>query len=338
MAMDHFASTIFDLRSDYAQGNEMVVDIPGTDRYRNVRIATVKNPRPDANGLLVAHDDLRHSVSTSKLRVPWALQPDPNLKSEPVLAKRADVKGDWLNGRRLFFRDAGCATCHTIRSEGFSFGPDLSNLIYRDRQSVLHDIREPSATINPDHPGTLVTLRDGTSASGIVRSEKGEKITLDLPAGAVADIPRAKIASVAPMTTSLMTQGLLDQFNPEQVEDLLTFLLINPLEPAPITRLEPPTPPARSLSDLQQVLVQRGLLPRVTDRACEFCFAPGRKIMAWMSMTILFGWAAGPGCCRSPAMSRLKPRKASQRPNNCHAAMWPYFLTPTQHGAHRRRR
>ena len=254
MAKDSFASTIFGIRTDYAKGNETVLDVSGVDRYRQFKTAAVKNPVLSANGLFLAHDDLRHSISTAKLRVPWAVQPDSNFKSEPVVANRTDVKGDWLSGRRLFFRDAGCVTCHTIRSEGFAFGPDLSNLIYRDRESVLHDIREPSATINPDHPGTLVTLTNGTSFSGIIRSLNDEKITLDLPAGEVSEIPRAKVASVAPMKTSLMTQGLLDQFSPEQVEDLLTFLLVNPLDAAPITRLEPPTPPARSLDEVRQVM------------------------------------------------------------------------------------
>ena len=63
------------------------------------------------------------------------------------------MKGNWLRGRRLFFGEATCFTCHTMRGEGMAFGPDLSNLIHRDRDSVLHDILQPSATINPDQAG-----------------------------------------------------------------------------------------------------------------------------------------------------------------------------------------
>ena len=65
------------------------------------------------------------------------------------VAARTDVKGNWLRGRRLFFGAATCSTCHTIRGEGISFGPDLSNLVFRDRDSVMNDLSQPSSTINP---------------------------------------------------------------------------------------------------------------------------------------------------------------------------------------------
>src|ERR1051325_5897574 len=45
------------------------------------------------------------------------------------------------------------------------------------------------------------------------------------------------------------------------MEDLLTFLLTNPLERAPITRLEPPIPPPRPRADLAAFLPSPGATP-----------------------------------------------------------------------------
>src|SRR4029077_7266810 len=127
---------------------------------------------------------------------------ETQISSSNATLARTDVKGKWLNGRRLFSGEAGCATCNTIRGQGIAFGPDLSNLIFRDRDSVLHDILQPSATINPDHIGSLVTLTDGTPQLGIVRSLDATKLVMAFPAGAQLDFPRAKVKSIEPLKTS----------------------------------------------------------------------------------------------------------------------------------------
>jgi len=162
-----------------------------------------------------------------------------------------DVKGRWLHGRRLFFGPAACGTCHTIRGEGIVVGPDLSNLIFRDRESVLKDILQPSATINPDHTGSLVKFTDGEEVNGIMRVLNDEKIILRQGGGVETERPRREVASIQPMKTSLMPEGFGATFTPEQQEDLLTFLLVNPLEPARITRSDPGAPPPRTRKEIQ---------------------------------------------------------------------------------------
>src|SRR2546422_7099713 len=220
----------FDVRTDYA-GSTVSGD--------KISELTVINPSIQANGVCLEKSDLRHRVSTTRLFVPWAVQgPEPIA----VAKARTDVKGNWLRGRRVFFSDGGCATCHTIRSEGTMFGPDLSNLIFRDRDSVLQDILRPSATINPDHAGTMLTLKDGTSVAGIVRGIKDGKVSLALPAGVQTELPQDTVAGTEPLKTSLMPEGLREVLTDEQLEDLLTFLLVSPLEPAAITRTDPPIP------------------------------------------------------------------------------------------------
>lgn len=232
----------FEVRTDYAGAHlsgEKLVEL------------TVTNPSSSANGLFLAKGTLQHPLSTARLYVPWAVE-----GSAPAMLAtvRTDVKGHWLRGRRVFFGDGGCATCHTIRGDGTAFGPDLSNLIHRDRDSVIQDILQPSATINPDQAGTMVTLKDGTSVAGLVRSIKDGKLVLGLPAGAQSELSQDSIAGTEPLKGSLMPEGLREILTPEQIEDLLTFLLTNPLEPAPITRTDPPAPAPRKLEEVAPFL------------------------------------------------------------------------------------
>ena len=205
-----------------------------------------------ASDVHFAKNDLRHPISTTRVYVPWAIR-DPQ-PTTTIAHTRTDVKGHWLRGRRAYFTDGGCGTCHTIRGEGIAFGPDLSNLVHRDRDSVLQDIFHPSATINPDHAGTMVTLKDGNNVAGIVRGVKDRKVALALPAGAQVEFAQDSVAGTEPMRTSLMPEGLREVLTPEQLEDLMTFLLVNPLDPAPLTRTDPPPPAARRLADFTDLI------------------------------------------------------------------------------------
>ncbi|HVR35150.1 MAG TPA: ThuA domain-containing protein [Methylomirabilota bacterium] len=250
---DEFVMARFGIRSDDSTGK--VVDLGGeeTSRLKRLEEVVVSHPSLAANGLLLARDELRHPVTTERVFVPWADEVASRQSTE-LARERTDVKGDWLRGRRLYFGEAGCVTCHTIRGEGMALGPDLSNLIHRDRESVVHDILEPSATINPDQTGTMVTLENGTVLTGIARSLGADPLVIALAAGEKLEIPRAQVKTVEAMETSLMPAGLGAEWSDDQMEDLLTFLLINPLEPAPITRTDPPAPPARGRDEVMRVL------------------------------------------------------------------------------------
>ena len=175
----------------------------------------------------------------------------------------------------MFFGAGGCATCHTIRGEGIAFGPDLSNLVHRDRESVIQDITKPSATINPDMTGSLVKFKDGPEVAGIIRTLNAEKIILGLPANAQYERPRDQVVKMEPMKESLMPETLAANLNKEQMEDLLTFLLTNPLEPTRITRLDPPMPPARSREEIAAFVPPPSFdAPKTTPLRVLLCIDP----------------------------------------------------------------
>ena len=230
---------------------------------------------PVGGRLIFKLDDHMRPVSPHRLFVPW-MSPAAPAGTPAAAVARTDVKGNWLHGRRLFFGRSTCSTCHTLRGEGMAFGPDLSNLIHRDRHSVLADIVKPSATINPDHAATQFALKDGSQAAGIIVSSGVGKVTITLPAGMRQELRLADIVSSSPLKASLMPERLHALLKGTEMEDLLTFLLTVPLEPSPITRLDPGPPPARPMAEIAPHLPAPGTVAD-TSRPLRILLSAGKK-------------------------------------------------------------
>jgi putative heme-binding domain-containing protein len=156
-------------------------------------------------------------------RLPWAPpEPPPFLETN---TPPESAPGDYESGRSLFFGDKlRCATCHRIRGEGKTIGPDLTNLSSRDSGSILRDIREPSYSINPDYVAYNVSLKDGGELTGFVRMRDATAAHVIGADGVEKSFPLAEIQELKVSQVSLMPTGLIDPLAPEQVRDLLTFL------------------------------------------------------------------------------------------------------------------
>jgi putative heme-binding domain-containing protein len=251
---DPVASETYSVHTDYGQAKQVSLKSTPAEKLQGFEITAMLGSAEKANGLFIARGEVRRPLSTGRFFTPWTVEKSAQPKGKDAQIVRTDVKGSWMKGRTLFFGEATCFTCHTMRGEGMAFGPDLTNLIHRDRDSVVHDILQPSATINPDQSGSEVKLKDGTSFNAIVRTMTKDKVVIGLPGGAQNEFPRDQVISTEPLKTSLMPEDFRKRLTPEQMEDLLTYLLVNPLEPAPIARTEPPIPPARKMEEVRQVL------------------------------------------------------------------------------------
>ncbi len=190
-----------------------------------------------------SRDERPRAFPLRRVLPPYA---EPLTVGGPIFAEARDLPelkgGNWLRGKKLFFTDAACAVCHSIRGEGNHVGPDLTNLIFRDYSSVLRDIRDPSAAINPEHTAYLATMRDGSAITGVLVRETPEKIWLCEVSGQTRELERAQVADFQPLAISLMPPGLDVALGPERLRDLMTFLLQPPLEPAPLMLPGAPSP------------------------------------------------------------------------------------------------
>jgi putative heme-binding domain-containing protein len=97
--------------------------------------------------------------------------------------------------------------------------------MHRDYASVLRDIAEPNALINPDAIGYTVTMKDASTVVGTRLAETEAELQIAQVGGAVAKLSKKEIAKVEPMTVSLMPAGLDKALTAEELRDLMTYLL-----------------------------------------------------------------------------------------------------------------
>lgn len=207
-----------------------------------------------------------------RLLLPWATLERP--KDDLAAREIPELKGgDWARGRALFHgEEARCSACHKIRGRGGEVGPDLSNLIHRDYESVLRDIHAPNAAINPDYVAHSVALSDGRVLQGTLRAE-ADRLLVGGADGTWTPIDREAVEAISPSTASIMPEGLDAALGPERLRDLLTFLLTDPLSPA---KLEGEgAPPPRRRAEVEAVL--RGGAPVQDPKPLRIVLAGGPK-------------------------------------------------------------
>ena len=183
-----------------------------------------------------------------------------------------------------------------MRGRGGRIGPDLSNLIHRDYESVLRDIRLPSATIHPDYLTYLVELKDGRVLTGVPRTE-GDELVIGDDHGKEVRARRSDVEALHPSALSIMPEGLEKAVGPERMRDLLTFLLTEPLQPAPLER--DGAPPPRKRAEVDAVLKGSARRPP-TPASCASSCRPGRRTTARENTTIPCGRNAGRRSWRWP--------------------------------------
>lgn len=199
-------------------------------------------------------DGRSRPLALHRFYVPWA-SPAGDATDEPAKPEPIPqlAGGDWLRGRQVFFgNEAGCAKCHQVRGQGSDLGPDLSNLIHRDYESVLRDIREPSGALNPDYIASSVAMKDGRVFHGIVRNVNGGNdrfIVRGDYEGERTPLRHADVKRNKPSPLSVMPTGIAEGLGPDKLRDLMTFLLTEPLSPAPIERKGAPPPRTRAEVD-----------------------------------------------------------------------------------------
>lgn len=164
-------------------------------------------------------------LGTTRFLMPFATPPGESgvRTSIPEIAG-----GNYGDGRQLFHGKAACFTCHRIHGEGQVVGPDLSNSLHRDYASLLRDIRDPNASINPDAVTYQIELSDGTSAIGIRVGETADELSFAAPGGQVTLRKKSAIRGMKVLPTSLMPPGLDAALSGQELRDLMTYLLTPP--------------------------------------------------------------------------------------------------------------
>lgn len=135
---------------------------------------------------------------------------------------------DKENGKNMY-RATLCAACHRFGGEGGSAGPDLTAVGGRfSVRDLAESIIEPGKVISDQYAFDAVYLNDGTQIIGKLIEEKDEHwIIASNPFDFTdtTEIERNQIRDIKPSPASPMPGGLINRLNPEELKDLLAYLL-----------------------------------------------------------------------------------------------------------------
>jgi putative heme-binding domain-containing protein len=141
----------------------------------------------------------------------------------PPISELARKSGDPAHGAQIF--GTICVTCHQVDGKGIDYGPNLSEIGGKLGKDGLYEaVLYPDAGIEFNFETTVLTLKDGNSAIGIVVSDTDQEVALKAMGGIVTKYPKAEIASRTKQKTSSMPTGLQRAMTQQGLIDLIEYL------------------------------------------------------------------------------------------------------------------
>jgi quinoprotein glucose dehydrogenase len=135
--------------------------------------------------------------------------------------------GDAARGRKIFYENAAvaCTRCHRIGNDGGgNAGPALDGLATRaTREHLLESIVFPNRQILQGYESALISLKDGTAAAGVVKSESETELVLIAPEEGEIRIRKSEITSREKGLRG-MPEGLGQLLSRQELRDVLEFL------------------------------------------------------------------------------------------------------------------
>ncbi len=120
---------------------------------------------------------------------------------------------------------AVCIGCHTINGAGGQIGPNLSGAGAMGVEGVLRNLLNPNAAMEPGYRVYRVEMNDGSLKEGFLVSEDDKAIVFRGVGLPDERIPKDQIRGGKYLKRSLMPEGLLEAFTPEQVSNLFSYLM-----------------------------------------------------------------------------------------------------------------
>jgi len=136
------------------------------------------------------------------------------------------LKGTPTRGRDLFL--ARCASCH--KSPGLSpgAGPELATARIHGKLWTFAAILEPSRAVRPGYESAVIETTEGEIFWGILLDGNDDTVTLQQVKGRPIVLRRSNIIYLQPRPWSLMPEGLERDLTPQDLADLLEYLIAAP--------------------------------------------------------------------------------------------------------------
>ena len=165
------------------------------------------------------------AASAVQPKGPWKSWKEEDIS--PLLADGLNER-NFNQGRNMFLA-TNCVTCHSMRGEGENIGPDLTQLGTRfSPEDMLRAIIDPSDVISDQYNSTVFVLKDGNSIIGRLISEDEDVYKISQNPYApdiIRKIPKEQVVDTKMSDISLMPPGTINRLGPEEVKDLLAYLI-----------------------------------------------------------------------------------------------------------------
>ena len=146
----------------------------------------------------------------------------------PVVERGLRQKRNFQRGRSLY-REVACVSCHRFVDDGGSVAPDLSAVAGRfGVRDLLDAIVTPNKAISDQYAAIVIRKKNGDVITGRVANLSGPTVSVVvdmLEPGEFTDVRREDIESIETAKVSMMPPGLLNSLKPDEIQDLVAYLL-----------------------------------------------------------------------------------------------------------------
>ena len=130
---------------------------------------------------------------------------------------------------KLIFSAVLCSRCHAIQGEGAAIGPDLTQLGTRfSVKDMLEAIIEPNKAISDQYASIAYLLKDKESVVGRQINEDANFYYIaqnPFDSKTIRKISKKEVLSTTISTSSVMLPGLINGLNPDELRDLVAYLM-----------------------------------------------------------------------------------------------------------------
>ncbi len=134
--------------------------------------------------------------------------------------------GNAEEGKKVFLEkvEVSCVRCHKINAEGGEVGPELTGLgDKKGREYLLQSLLYPNASIAQGFESVLVTLKNGTTYAGVIKSETDAELEINSPEDGLLKLKKAEITA-REKGLSGMPDGFGGVLTKQEIRNLVEFI------------------------------------------------------------------------------------------------------------------
>lgn len=199
----------------------------------NIRQEALVNIAPESERAKL--DELSKAVPETMVNLKPAVGPGRVWSIEDAVGETEKRKSarNFSRGKELFAA-AACASCHRMAGEGGGIGPDLTGSGNRySLKDLMENIIEPSKVISDQYGSETITKKDGSVVIGRIGGETETTLSVmtnPFAPDSLIEIPTKEIKSREAFPVSMMPPGLINAMNPDELADLVAYMMSGGVE------------------------------------------------------------------------------------------------------------